>query len=90
MKLSHHSVIRMSERTDLKNKQEKRRFFREALDHGESLNDIQNDKIRNYILSKINNCKVKLYKGYVFIYSRNSKQLYTIYKLPKTILEGEK
>ena len=89
MKLSHHSIIRMSERANLKSVQEKKKMFRDALSYGKSLNDIHDEKIRNYILSKINYCKIKLYKGYVFVYSKNSKRLYTMYKLPEEIIGGE-
>lgn len=46
--------------------------------------------LRDYLrgISK-RNCKVKAYKGYVFIYSKNGSQLYTMYKLPKKFLEKE-
>ncbi len=89
MKISNHAKMRMRERTEF-NHQERKRLFRNALDKGKSLQDIEDDKIKQFV-EKIEkrNCKVKLYLGYVFIYSKHSKQLYTMYKLPKE-LEGGK
>ena len=86
MKLTKHSKIRMRERTNF-NHNERRSLFRKALDNGESINDIKDEKIKNYLLRKTSNCKVKLYKGYVFVYSKNSKVLYTVYKLPEILDE---
>lgn len=83
MKMSEHSKKRMRERTDYNHK-ERKLLFREALDKGKSPNDIKDEEIKKYLLSKPK-CKTKLYKGYVFIYSKNSKQLYTMYKLPEKL-----
>lgn len=80
MKLSNHSKLRMKERTDY-NHLERKRLFKEALLKGKSANDIKDKKLKHYMMSKPK-CKVKLYKGYVFIYSKISHQLYTMYKLP--------
>lgn len=85
MKLSKHSKIRMKERTDY-NHQERKTLFQKALQYGKSANDIIDKKLKNYLMSKPN-CKVKLYKGYVFIYSKVSHQLYTMYKLPDEFKE---
>ena len=83
MKLSKHAKIRIRQRTDL-NHVERRNLFKMALTNGLSIRQIKNAKIRTYLMKKIQyNCRIKLYKGYVFIYSRNSKQLYTMYKLPE-------
>lgn len=83
MKLTKHSKLRMKERTGL-NHNERKSLFRRALDNGKSINDIKDDRTREYLLKK-KNCKVKLYRGYVFLYSKNSKTLYTMYKLPDGI-----
>ena len=85
MKLSKHSKIRMKERTDY-NHQERKTLFQKALQYGKSANDIKDNKLKNYLMSKPS-CKVKLYKDYVFIYSKNSKRLYTMYKLPEEFEE---
>lgn len=87
MKLSRHSRIRMQQRTNLNHKQ-RRFFYRNALIHGKSPQEIKDIKIKNYLLRKQTyKSKVKLYQGYVFVYSKNSHQLYTMYKLPNELLD---
>ena len=88
MKLSYHSKKRMIERTNFNHK-ERRNLFRLALLHGKSADKIKDEKIRNFMNSK-QNCKVKLYQGYIFIYSKNSHQLYTMYKLPERLINNER
>ena len=80
MKLSHHSKLRMSQRANIP-KHEQKAFFRRALDYGKSAEEIENEKIKQYLLSKEYKGKAKLYKGYVFIYSKNSKHLFTMFEL---------
>lgn len=84
MKLSEHSKKRMRQRVNLNHK-ERLQLANDAIKYGKSGNDIspkKNKELREYLLSKPN-CKVKLYKGYVFIYSKNSCRLYTVYPLPE-------
>lgn len=81
MKLSKHSKQRIRERTDF-NHSERRQLFRNALDNGKSLQEIKDERIKKYIKDRCRNCQIKLYKGYLFLYSKNSHQLYTMYKLP--------
>ena len=88
MKLTKHSKVRMKERTNL-NHRERRQLFKNALEHGKSPYNIKNEKIKKYMLARQNNCKIKLYKDYLFIYSKNTKILYTMYKLPEELLEGD-
>jgi len=89
MKISKHAKIRMKERTSLNHK-ERRIIFRLALSKGKSIQDIKDERIKRYMMSKRRyNSQSKLYKNYIFIYSRNSHQLYTIYKLPDEFLESE-
>ena len=90
MKLSNHSKQRLRERTSL-NHNERRKLFKLALIKGESIKQIKNDKIKRYLAPKQRyNSKIKLYKDYVFVYSKNSHQLYTIYKLPDYLKEEVK
>lgn len=84
--ISNHGRMRMKERTGLNHK-ERKKFFDEAVLKGKSPNDITDEEIKKFLLSKQINCKVKLYKGYVFIHSKNSKRLYTMYKLPDKFLK---
>ena len=90
MKLSNHSKRRMRERTNLNHKQ-RRLFYRNALLHGKSPQEIKDEKIKKYLLKKQTyKSKVKLYQGYVFVYSKNSHQLYTMYELPNLDDGGDK
>lgn len=82
MKVSKHAKIRMRDRTDL-NHRDRASLFRKALDNGKSIQDIEDKEVKGYLSSKQKvNSRVKLYQGYVFVYSKNKKQLYTMYKLP--------
>ena len=85
MKLSKHSKKRMRERTPF-NSKERKKLFREALSYGKSPNDITDYELHKFMASK-QNCKVKLYKDYIFIYSKNSHMLYTMYELPENLKE---
>ena len=89
MRLSNHSKIRMRERTELNHK-ERLKLFREALNKGKNAQDIKNEEIKAFIKSKENRCKIKLYKDYVYIYSKTGKTLYTMYKLPDKLVGREK
>ena len=73
----------MIERTNF-NHQERKSLFKQALLNGKSPTDVKDDKLRRFMMSK-KNCKVKVYKDYIFIYSKNSHQLYTLYQLPKKL-----
>lgn len=85
MKLSQHSKLRIRERTTFNHK-ERRQLFKNALQNGKSINDIEDKRVRNFVNSKQQyNSKIKLYKDYVFIYSKNSHQLYTMYELPEEL-----
>ena len=88
MKLSQHSKQRMRERTNL-NHQERRMLFRHALDNGKSPQEIKDENLKSYLKEK-GNCKIKIYKGYIFIYSKNGKQLYTMYEIPKQFTNAVK
>jgi len=88
MKISKHAKERIKQRTSL-DTQERRQIFRLALKHGKYISDIKNERIKRYLMSKRRfNNQVRLYKGYIFIYSKNKRQLYTMYKLPE-YLENE-
>ncbi len=89
MKLSHHARLRMTERANIP-KQNQKQFYISAIRKGKSAGVLKEGKLKEYLLQlEKSNCKVKYYKGYVFIHSKNSKKLYTMYKLPKELLESE-
>ena len=83
MKLTNHSIQRMKERAGVRYN-ERIKLFKQALLKGKSPMELKDDKLKKYLLSKQHphKNKVKLYKGYVFVYSMNSK-LYTMYELPE-------
>jgi len=90
VKISNHAKMRMRERTEM-NHQERRKLFRHALLYGKSPGNLEEGIIRDFLETKENKggCKVKLYKGYLFLYSKNSHQLYTMYKCPEGVLKKE-
>lgn len=82
MKLSSHSKDRMRERVGIKSKSIQENFFRNALLKGVSPEQVEDETLRMRLKSREKyNSKVKYYKGWVFVYSRNSHRLYTMYKL---------
>lgn len=91
MKLTKHSRKRIKERTHIK-KRGQERFFRLALNRGISLGQARKlklDKVVIEYLKKLNRGKqVKIYNDYVFIYCKNSKRLYTMYKCPDNVSES--
>lgn len=91
MKVSKHAKRRMKERTNYNHK-ERNKLFKEALKKGIGPGNIKkgDSELKKYLNDKVN-CKAKIYKGYVFIYSKHSHQLYTMYECPehiKKIIEG--
>lgn len=83
MKLSRHSKQRISERTSVRDKAGQRDMFKNALRYGDNVTTIKDEKLREYIKAREHNCKIKVYKGFVFIHSKNAKTLYTMYELPE-------
>lgn len=81
MRLSKHSKKRMKERANITRNQKS--FFRNALKYGKSPAEINDEKLKYRLISisMTKKTKVKLYKGYIFIYSKNAHLLYTMYKL---------
>ena len=91
MKLSKHSKKRLSERTDLPDKNFTR-FFRAALDHGLCAGQAENRGyapcVVNYLRGRNKYTRAKIYKGYVFVYSKSNKVLYTVFKAPDNIIKS--
>lgn len=89
MKLSKHSKKRMKERANIKSEAIQKNFFKNALKYGKSLNDCEDNNLIKFIKEKTRyNCQIKVYKNWVFIYSKNAHQLYTMYELPNELKEG--
>lgn len=88
MKLSNHSKERMKQRANVVRNQE--RFFRNALNNGLSITQIKSEELQKWIKARLKyNCSIKVYKNWVFIYSKNAKQLYTMYELPEELKNKE-
>ena len=82
MKLSQHSRDRMYQRGHIKSRKIQENFFRNALLYGISADRVEDKLLKQRLKSREKyNSKVKLYKGWVFVYSKNAHQLYTMYKL---------
>lgn len=80
----------MRERTNLNHK-ERVSLFRKALDNGKSVKQVKDKEVKQYLSGKQSHrSKVKLYQDYVFVYSKNAHQLYTMYRLPEELLGKEK
>lgn len=89
MRLSRHSKLRMSERANI-NKRNQKEFYIGALRKGKSPNNIKNEKLKEFLYQlESTGCKTKVHKGYIFIHSKNGKTLYTMYEIPKKLLETE-
>lgn len=90
MKITNHANIRMKERVKL-NRKERKEMFRLALRLGQAPYNIKNNfELRQFLYSKENRrMRVKLYKNYVFVYTKRSKRLVTMYELPSKFLEEE-
>lgn len=86
VRISEHGKRRMRQRTPFNSKGRKT-LYREALHYGKNPNDIKDEKFKQYLLSKQKNCKIKIYRGYLFIHSKNSGRLYTMYKVPNKYME---
>ena len=87
-KITKHASIRMKERTKFNHK-ERYYLFKKAIKYGKNPQDIKDESLQGYMYSKRRNAYIKLYRGYIFIYSRNTKRLYTMYELPKCFKESE-
>ena len=82
MKLSKHSKERMKQRANIKSIHIQEKFFKNALLKGVSPEQVEDSLLKQRLKSREKyNSKVKLYKGWVFVFSKNSKRLYTMYKL---------
>ena len=86
MKLTNHSKVRYKERVGVTHK-EQVKLFKEALTKGKSPADIKDPSLRRFLTKP--GAKAKLYKNYVFVYSKTSKVLYTVYELPERFKEAK-
>lgn len=83
-----HAYDRVTERTDM-NSTELIYISRYAIKNGLNFNDLPDGPLKNYVYakSKIKGKRIKLYRGYVFIFFRASKRMITCYPIPEKHVE---
>lgn len=90
--LTYHSYERLKERTTLR-EDELKRISYYAIKNGLDFSNLPSGDLKSYVGRKIEkkNKRVKLYRGYVFIFFLNSKRMITCYPIPeKHLKEYEK
>lgn len=87
-----HGVSRIKERTDFTVKKEALALIRNASKHGKTPHFFRfNKKLHKYLLARCKNAKrVRVYRGYVFIFNGGSDRLITMYPLKDNLLEEYK
>lgn len=83
-----HGYERVRERSDIKEKELNNLSFY-AIKNGIDYNCIPAGPLKNYLWYRANkyNKRIKLYRGYVFIFFQNSRRLITCYPIPEKHLE---
>lgn len=85
---SKHAYVRCAERLGL-TKHDVNILAREASKYGKSAEQVEDETIKHYLLTKGRYKRVKLYKGIVVVIAKSSNRLITAYPLPKYLLEKE-
>lgn len=88
---TYHAYERIKERSNIKNK-ELYNLSSHAIKNGISFNQIPPGSLKSYVGYKVakKNKRVKLYRGYVFIFFKNSKRMITCYPIPEKHLKEYK
>ena len=90
-KVTMHARRRIHERFLEKNRcHNSVKLFKNALNYGYGIGDFKESKIKQYMCSHRRKNNIKIYNGYVFIYSKNNKTLYTVWKVPDIYMDYEK
>ncbi|MBR3208835.1 MAG: hypothetical protein IKF82_01060 [Bacilli bacterium] len=86
-----HGYNRVKERTDVIDKEVKTLSLY-AVKNGLNLGDLEEGFLKKYVEKRINQGqkRVKLYRGYVFIFFKNSRRLITCYPIPDYLFEDYK
>ena len=83
-----HGYERVKERSNISDKElNNLSFF--AIKNGIGFNQVPTGKLRNYLWYRAykNDKRIKLYRGYVFIFFKNSRRLITCYPIPEKHIE---
>jgi len=89
VKNTKHSYVRARQRTDL-NKKQIKNLMKEAQRSGKCPYNFPEGPIRNYLLSKGNHKRIKVYKDYVFVFSKTSTSCITLYPLKPELKQKQK
>ena len=77
--ITKHAKYRINGRID--NKIRKISLLRIVMRNGKTLN-MYNDSFKQYLLSKCKDKKLKVYNDNIYVISKNSKRLITVYHVP--------
>ena len=86
-KQTHHGIVRMAERMGINNKKIATDIIRKASQSGLDICDFPDGAFRDYLFSKKHNKRIKVYKGFVFIFNKTSDRVITLYKIPTEYME---
>lgn len=87
-----HGQKRLKQRSEIKDNKNINAFIRSASIHGFNPCDFPEGQLSTYINNKerAKHKRIKVYKGFIFVFNRTSNRLITAYKLPNEfILEFE-
>lgn len=79
-----HGIERIKERTDI-SKHDLKMLSKYAIKNGMNLQDIPPGPFKSYVGYKVHkeNKRIKIYRGYVFIFFKTSYRLITCYPIPE-------
>lgn len=91
VKNTHHAYIRAKERIGI-TKKEAERLIKEAYFSGVSVNALNDCPIKRFLARKAHyrRKRIKIYKGYVFVFCSTSTKCITMYKIKQEILDAQR
>ena len=89
IKNSAHSYERAKERTNIPKRRIKQ-MMKQASISGVAYGNLPNGPIKDYIGTKGNSKRVKVYMNHVFIFAKNSTACITMYPLDQELIDAQK
>lgn len=86
-KQTHHGLQRMAERMGVKQKSVATKTIENAVQKGKPISYFQDGLLKKYLLSKQHNKRLKVYKGFIFIFNKTSNRVITLYPIPEEFKE---
>ena len=82
-----HGQLRIEQRSDISGKGNVKAFIKSASVHGFNPCDFPQGPLSDYLTNKVRhrNKRIKVYKGFVFVFNRTSNRLITGYELPENL-----